>query len=248
VNLPVQVLEAVGKHRCLLFSGRRSSGEAVGAGYPGEKALARKLAGPGLGLAEAFAKFEAQEGRAALVDRVEALLSTADAAPGAFHHEAVQRFPIIFTTSWDDLFERAAAAEGVKTAVSWRGEPFPEPEEGSLKIHHLWGGFEGPQGLALTAQDRRDCPPPADEQRYWRHLLRAHVLLFAGFRPDEAEFEILFDELVAGYGGALPRTHWAVAQGRISDVQWQKWVWRGMLLFTANPSEVTQTLAEKLDA
>ena len=36
MNLPVQVLEAVGKHRCPLFSGRRSSGEAVGAGRMGE--------------------------------------------------------------------------------------------------------------------------------------------------------------------------------------------------------------------
>jgi hypothetical protein len=230
-----------------LLSGRRSTGEAVGSAFPGEKALARKLAGAGLGLAEAFAKVEAQEGLEGLLAKLQAILSTSEAAPGPFHLDAVQRFPIIFTTAWDDLFERAAAVEGVDAVVSWRGEPFPEPEEGRLKIHHLWGGFAGPQGPALTAQDRRDCPPPADEQRYWRHLLRAHVALFAGFRPDEGEFEVLFDELVAGYGGALPRTHWAVAQGRISDVQWQKWVWRGMLLFTADPSQVTQTLAEKLD-
>ena len=128
MNLPVQVLEAVEKRRCLLFSGRRSTGEAVGSGYPGEKALARHLAGPGLGLAEAFAKTEAQEGRAELVARVQAILSASDAAPGAFHQDAVQRFPIIFTTAWDDLFERAAAAAGVDAEVSWRGEPFPEPE------------------------------------------------------------------------------------------------------------------------
>jgi hypothetical protein len=29
----------------------------------------------------------------------------------------------------------------------------------------------------------------------------------------------------------------AVAEGRMDDFLWQKWVWRGVLLFTADPLE-----------
>ena len=88
---------------------------------------------------------------------------------------------------------------------------------------------------------------PEGIRHYLRRLLRGHVLLFVGFRPDEQEFQDLFDELVEGFGGELPRTHWAVAQGRITDLQWQKWVWRGMLLFTADPEELMEAV-EQVDA
>ena len=88
---------------------------------------------------------------------------------------------------------------------------------------------------------------PEGTRHYLRRLLRGHVLLFVGFRPDEQEFQDLFDELVEGFGGELPRTHWAVCQGRITDLQWQKWVWRGMLLFTADPEELMEAV-EQVDA
>jgi hypothetical protein len=37
-----------------------------------------------------------------------------------------------------------------------------------------------------------------------------------------------------------------VAQGRIDDYQWQRWVWRGLLLFTADPTECMSMLDDKL--
>ena len=40
----------------------------------------------------------------------------------------------------------------------------------------------------------------------------------------------------------------AVAQGNISDYLWQKWVWRGLLLFTADPIDFMAELERRVDA
>ena len=242
MNLPVQVVEAATRRRCILFSGRRASLEVLPEHIPDEATLARSLVDRRCSLPEALGAVETELGRSKLEESLKQFYAPQELAPGVFHHTAVTQFPVIFTTAWDDLFEQAASRAGVDFDVSYRGEPLPEPEPKRLKIHKLVGGFERQGSVAATANHRRQTPLPADQKRYWRKLLRDHVALFVGYRPDEAEFEILFDELVAGYGGALPRTHWAVSQGRISDVQWQKWVWRGMLLFTGDPSEVAETL------
>lgn len=53
-------------------------------------------------------------------------------------------------------------------------------------------------------------------------------------------------ELASHTGAELPRCHLAVAQGRIEDYQWQRWVWRGLLPFAADPSECMNALKAKL--
>ena len=86
------------------------------------------------------------------------------------------------------------------------------------------------------------------ERRRVREILRKHVVLFVGYRPDEEEFELLFERLTEAYGATLPRCHLAVAQGNIDDYQWQRWVWRGLLLFTADPEECTNALEAALES
>jgi hypothetical protein len=93
-----------------------------------------------------------------------------------------------------------------------------------------------------------DQPMTDEERKKLRQIIRKNVVLFVGYRPDEEEFEVLFEELTAAYGGELPRCHLAVAQGRIDDYQWQRWVWRGLLLFTADPTECMKVLEERLNA
>ncbi len=226
----------------MLFSGRRSALEVCPEHVPDEVTLARSLANRRCSLAEALGTAEIELGREGLENALRAAFGPPALQPGLFHQTAVTTFSVIFTTAWDDLFEQAADAAGLAYEVSWRGDLLPDPEPGILKIHKLLGGFDRPGSVIATANHRRQTPLPAEQKRYWRKLFRGHVGLFVGYSPHETEFEILFDELVAGYGGELPRTHWAVSQGRITDVQWQKWVWRGMLLFTGDPSEVAETL------
>jgi hypothetical protein len=74
------------------------------------------------------------------------------------------------------------------------------------------------------------------------------VVLFVGLRPDEEEFDRLWEDLTDAYGGELPRCHMAVASGPMNDFLWQKWVWRGLLLFTADPVECLQEIEERLEA
>ena len=71
-------------------------------------------------------------------------------------------------------------------------------------------------------------------------------MFFVGYRADEEEFERLFAELSDAYGGELPRCHLACGQGTIDDFLWQKWVWRGLLLFLSDPGEAMKELEARL--
>lgn len=261
MNLPVEVIEAVNTGKCILFVGTRFSGEAAeaqGGSYPDVKDLAkalgwtkpRQLMG---GRAkhsrpspmEGAASFQQQRGRAALVAEVKRLIDVPAVQPTAFHKTAISRFPLVVSTCPDDLLERTAAAMGGPAEVLYRGDPLPAPDPNKRVIYKLNGGFERPESLVLTAADRKELPEEAKKQ--FRSLVRGNVILFVGYRPDHEEFENVFEDLTVCFGGELPRCHLAVAQGQIDDFLWQKWVWRGLLMFTADPSECMAELEARID-
>jgi hypothetical protein len=249
MNLPVEVVEAVNKGKCVLFVGRRASREAAaeaGLKYPTEKQLARKIAGHRASLEEALAGVRAKGGRPAVHSALEDWLGVDDVQPTEFHRIAIKRFPLIFTSAPDDLLERAALQLGAPAEVLYRGQSLPKPDPAKRYIYKYWGGFERPDTLCLSQADRRQVTHPADHKKRWRHLLKDNVLFFIGFRPDEAEFEDIWADISESYGGELPRCHLAVAQGRINDVIWQKWVWRGLLLFLADPIEAAEELERQI--
>jgi len=243
VNVPVEVVEATRKGRCALFVGRRATLEAVeeaGGEYPDQRGLSRMLKGR-KSLREASEGFAERLGRDALVAVLKEHLNKGD--PGDFHARAVKTFPRIFTTCWDDLLERAARAQGLEVDVRYAGDPIPEAEEGKVLVYKLWGGFEKPETLVVLGSDQGRLE---GIRRDVRNVVRKRTCFFVGYRPDEEEFDLLFDELSEAYGGELPRCHLAVAQGRISDYHWQKWVWRGLLLFMADPGEALEALEAQL--
>lgn len=262
MNLPVEVIEAVEEARCVLFLGSRASKEAAeeaGGEYPDATALAkalgwkppRKMMGTRTkqvapSVLEGAANLEASEGRATLVARMQALLAT-DAPPTAAHTIALRRFPLIFTTTHDDLLERAAAGLGGTPKVIYPSDvPPTDPDVAERVIVKLWGGFERPDGLLLTRADLAANPMSTEARKAIRTLLRRKVVFFVGYRPDEEAFEVLWEVLTDCYGGELPRCHLAVAQGKIDDFLWQKWVWRGLLMFTADPVEGLQELEARI--
>lgn len=262
MNLPVEVLDAVRANRCVIFVGSRASFEAAelqGAAYPDAKTLAKDLGWkkpkpvPGQkpkpaipSVEEGATAFEAANGRARLVSELDARVGARDLAPTAAHTNAVKRFPLMFTTCADDLLERAAAKEGVRLDVLGRNDRLPDPDPARRVLVKLRGGFERPDTLMLTGADFAARPLSAELKKQLRTLLRQQVVLFVGYRPDEEEFERLFAELSDAYGGELPRCHLAAAQGPIDDYLWQKWVWRGLLLFTADPVECLTELEARL--
>jgi hypothetical protein len=262
VNLPVEVIEGVKQGRCVLFLGTRASFEAAelqGKDYPDAKTLARDLGWkkpkpvPGQrpkptipSVEEGAAAFEGANGRAGLLRELQARVGGGDLTPTAAHHAALRRFPLTFTTASDDLLERAATFDGVRLDVLARGDRIPDMDPSRRTLIKLRGGFERPDSVMVTAADFAARPLPTEVKKQLRSLIRNQVLLFVGYRPDEEEFERLWSELSDAYGGELPRCHLAAAQGPIDDYLWQKWVWRGLLLFTADPSECLTELEARL--
>lgn len=249
MSLPVEVIEAVRRGQCLLIAGSRLTlevAELADRSYPGQKELVKALGQKGT-LREACAAFEAQRGREALIATLRLHLGASEVPIPAFVRQAVRRFRVIFTSALDDLIERACEAEGLTVQLALRNDPVPTPlSDDHRVIYKLRGGFNHPDRLVLTADDaeRLSLKSRGDEIR---KLLRKNEAFFMGYRPDEDEFDHTFEDFSVAFGGELPRCHLAVAQGRISDYHWQKWVWRGLLLFTADPSEAIDNLEKNLN-
>jgi hypothetical protein len=262
MNLPVEVMEAVRSRRCVLFLGSRAALEAAELKdevYPDAKTLAGALGWkkprpvPGAGkpkpvaasIEEGAQEYETKNGREKLLAFLKEQVGTDLPISSAYPH-ALKRFPLIFTTCLDDTLERAAIASGTRLTVMQRTEPIPTTlPEGSTLIR-LRGGFDQPSTVLVTKKDLDGHALGADQRKALRSLIRNHVVLFVGYRPDEEEFERLFAELSDAYGGELPRCHLAVAQGAIDDFLWQKWVWRGLLMFMADPTEALNELENRL--
>ena len=258
MNLPVAIIEAIREDKCMLFVGSRFTGEAVegsGGCYPTAKALAKLLGWtrprlrPGArptpvipSVTGGAARYLAEHGRPALAAMLKAQVGALDVAPTSAHAAALARFPVIHTTTVDDLLERAAKAAGREVEVRYRGDPLPQPEQGKTIIYKWCGGLEAPETLQAGPDDELEV----SLRKELRKELRAKTVFFVGYRPDAEELEVLFGDLCGAYGGELPRCHLAVAQGRIDDYQWQRWVWRGLLLFTADPTECMSMLDDKL--
>ena len=263
MNLPVEVIEAVNKGKCLLFVGPTFSLEAaaeLGRSDRDGKTIAKSLGwtrpkrmvgarktivvpSP----AKGAALVEKKLGRGALVSQAKGLLDVSDVPGIPAHRIALSRFPMIFTTNYDRLLERTAEDMGGAATVAYRGEEIPEADPAKRVIYKLWGGFEQPESLVLTEADHNLVALDTPLRRKIRTLIRRNVVFFVGYRPDEEHFERLWGDLTECYGGELPRCHMAVAQGKINDYLWQKWVWRGLLMFTADPTECMEELEKRIE-
>ena len=263
MNLPVEVIEAVNNGKCVLFVGPTYSLEAAaekGRTYPDGKSMAkslgwkkpRRMVGARKTIvvpspAQGAAGIEASLGRDALVSQLKGMLDVSDVPGIAAHRTSLSRFPIIFTTNYDQLLERTAREMGGEPTVCYRGDPLPAVDPAKRVVYKLWGGFERPESLVLTEADHSRIELDAQFRRKMRTLIRRSVVFFVGYRPDEEHFERLWTDLTACYGGELPRCHMAVAQGKINDYLWQKWVWRGLLMFTADPTECMEELEKRIE-
>lgn len=262
MNLPVEVVEAVNEGRCVLFVGPGYTGEALeaaGREYPDGKTIAkalgwkkpRRMIGARKqvvvpSVTEGAALYAGQNGRPALVARMRGMLDASDAQPTSAHKTSLSRFPLIFTTNHDAMLERTAKAMGGAATLRYRGDDIPAADPTRRVVYKLWGGFERPDSLVLTQEDHQQIGFSADVRKAIRNVIRRNVVFFVGYRPDEEHFERLWQDLTLCYGGELPRCHMAVAQGKINDYLWQKWVWRGLLMFTADPIECMAELERQI--
>jgi hypothetical protein len=259
VNLPVEVIEAVRQRRCLLVLGSRATLEAAELQdhpWPDNHSLATSLGWkkprpvPGSrpkpqapSVEEAAGELENRLGRAALIAQLQAALAT-PFGPSAAHRSLWAHFPLILSTSYDSLLVQAAPPS---VRQLFRDDDFPTASDPAQPtVIHLRGQLSRPETVLVTRRDFEQHPLATEQRRALRTLIRAHVVLFVGFRPDEEEFERCFSEFSDAYGGELPRCHLAVGQGPIDDFLWQKWVWRGLLMFMADPTEAMAELEAQL--
>lgn len=260
MNLPVEVIDAVRAGRCVVIVGSNATREAVelaGGAYPEGAELARRLGWqrpklmPGArpkpimpSVSAGAAATEAKLGRAGLVAALRAQVGGDGVPPSEAHRAIWRRFRAVYTTCWDELLEASAPPDLELRA--W-GDEVPMPGVDHPVLYRLRGRFSAPDSLVLTDADRAAREFSPDLKNQIRGLVRRAVLFFVGFRPDEEEFEQIWEDLTVCYGGELPRCHLAVSQGTIDDYQWQRWVWRGLLLFHADPVECMAELERHLE-
>jgi hypothetical protein len=262
MNLPVEVVEATRQGRCVLALGTHASLEAARMAerpWPTERdvALALGLAPPrrlpGVrtqadqpSVAHLAQTFQARYGRDTLLSELQRQLSGHGLEPSAAHFFALERFPLVLTTAWDDLLDRAAPRISRPVRFVERLQALPELASEQTVVLRLRGSFAHPDTLLLTSEDWERRARPWELSRQLREIIGSNVLLFVGFRPDDEEFELLWSELLEIYGGELPRCHLALGQGPMNDLLWQKWVWRGLLLFTADAAECLSELVRSV--
>jgi len=160
--LPPGLLEAVRSQSAMLFAG---SGISLSAGLPSSYAFAAHLVAGirqrlpryeppqvGAGLASIAGDYELIYGRQRLGQAVAELLLLPDAP--AFtdaHLVAVQRFPVIVTTNYDLMFERARDQLQLPMAREVApGCTSPLPERVLVKLH---GSISDPATLVITDND-----------------------------------------------------------------------------------------------
>ncbi|MSP55041.1 MAG: SIR2 family protein [Myxococcales bacterium] len=257
MSLPVEVIEGIKAGKVILFVGSRFAMEAAeeaNLAYPEARDLAKELgwkkpkiaigakARPATpSVEEGCALYEQANGRSALVEKLKQLTDP-KCGPSAAHKTAAERFPLVFTTCGDELLEAAARENGVPLDVLERGDKIPDPDPARRTLVRLRGSYSRPESLLLTPSDFQSRQLGPEARKQLRTLIRNNVVFFVGYRVDEEEFERLFTELSDAYGGELPRCHLACAQGPIDDYLWQKWVWRGLLLFLSDPGEAMKEL------
>jgi len=262
MNLPVEVMEAVRNKKCILFVGSHFAAEAADKAnltFPEPAELAKELGwkkpkspmgqkqkGVVPSVEEGAAAYEAANGRAALVAHFAERVGASGAAPTRAHELALKHFPMVFTTAVDTLLEEQARRTGTTLDVIDRSMKIPDPDPARRVLVRLRGDLGRPDSLILTAADHQQHPLSPDQRKTIRSLVRGYVVFFVGYRPDEEEFEKVFSEFSDAYGGELPRCHLAVAQGNIDDYLWQKWVWRGLLMFLADPSDALDQMDAQL--
>ncbi len=252
MNLPGEITAAIQAARCVVFRGSRAAQEAAERAeipWMAPTALARHLgwrpagqSAPGRRVAasveEGAAIYAAKHGRAALIAELQARCPT---PPLSHADRLAARLPLVFSTAWDDLLLQAGMSELPRAA------PIPERPDPSQRLcMSLRGRFTAPATLILTRQDALQRPLSPQQRQQMKALIRGNTVLFVGYRPEEEEFERLFELLQEISGAELPRCHMAVAGGPPDDYLWQKWVWRGLLLFLADPAELMTALEEHL--
>jgi hypothetical protein len=104
-----------------------------------------------------------------------------------------------------------------------------------------WSG----SGVGREGGDLAAARAPGPEiRRTARRWMQRRVVLLVGYRLDDREFGSVIADLAGLCGGEIPRCHAAVPAEGMTDVLWQKWAWKGVVVFAADPGEALTELED----
>lgn len=182
----------------VIFAG---AGMSLSAGLPSASAVAAVI-GRELGLdpsstirhslAQLFEAAEISLGRHRIVQLVGELLDPPlPVEPTSAHVAAVQRFPIILTTNYDTLFERACEMLKIPYMVRTPGREVQE-ETAQITIFKIDGSIDSPDSLVLSSDDARRA---RSDSSFWRAveavLERSRPIVIGHSMRDETSSKLM---------------------------------------------------------
>lgn len=223
VRLPPPLLEAVQRGALALFVGADLPGEA--SGLPSRRELASGLArkyglDESLPLGEVAQRVGAGGSRWEFTQYLKDALDTTRREPQSFHRQLARLvrdfdLPLVITTAYDNLFERACQQAGCALQRAVRASEVGFLQPGRPALVKLYGSLEQPDTLTVTAQDHarllRDKEALVDEVR---QALRKSTVLFLGYDLSDPGLRSLLAQVTQE---PLARRHYAVWPGLAPD-------------------------------
>ncbi len=176
------------------------------------------------------------------------------------HIEALGRLPFraALTTAYDDLLERAfcvpgsvgvSATEGPKVYTAFDAEEIRKDGRGRY-ILHLLGAARHGQDIVFGAVDLQRILSEEPFRHVLHDLYQKRTFLFLGFDPEDPDFEILVDRLMAGAKSRVADgepQHFAVLPGLPRLARQELLDAFGILVLpTQDPAEVVRFLRDAI--
>lgn len=156
-------------------------------------------------------RYEELHGRPALLKEIKSRLDNIKSFPeldglaSRFHRELATVFSIrtIFTTNWDDYFERECAATPFITEEDWG---FWRSED--RKVFKLHGSITSPGSIVATDKDYKKCYRRLDRGlvgAQLKTLLATKTVVFIGYSFGDSDFNAIYRTLKRTMKDVLPR-------------------------------------------
>lgn len=169
--------------------------------------------------------YEEANGRGALLARIKKHLDyvrsfpSLDSAAGEFHAELASLYTItdIFTTNWDDYFERRCGAQPYITEADWA---FWKSHE--RKVFKLHGSITSPGSVVATEADYKRCYRNLNQGligAQLKTLLATKTVVFIGYSLRDSDFVSVYRLLKRRMGDLMPRSYFvSPVDGELSEV------------------------------
>jgi hypothetical protein len=212
IAIPPQLLKETRQGRCILYAGAGFSKEASlpdGGKLPGGDEVASLLRselakGDALrgyaatDLKSITTRYEQIFGRPELVLSLFKVLGPDGLSTGEAHELAIKLFPIITTTNYDSLFERAAYLQGRQPMIIQRDSQVPLIGRGTwptiIKLH---GDLNDPERIVITERDYEEKKMSSLLGGELISNLTKYTSLFAGYTMEDSDFrDAYLDEVL----------------------------------------------------